>query len=105
MVFVQTRIAILDIFALAFSLFAIAAFMHGFRKPRPQLWFALAGLAFGLSMACKWGGLFARAICMVIVAVIRLLQSWGTQLSVGNACDWYRPGMWPDLRYTHFAAC
>ena len=31
-----------------FGLFAIAAFMHGFRKSRPHLWFALAGLAFGL---------------------------------------------------------
>ena len=45
MLFVQSRIAMLDIFALAFGLFAIAAFMHGFRKARPHLWFALAGLA------------------------------------------------------------
>ena len=48
MLFVQSRIAMLDIFALAFGLFAIAAFMHGFRQPRPHLWFALAGLGFGL---------------------------------------------------------
>jgi dolichyl-phosphate-mannose-protein mannosyltransferase len=53
MLFVQSRIAMLDIFALAFSLFAIAAFMHGFRKQRPHLWFAIAGLGFGLSIACK----------------------------------------------------
>ena len=32
MLFVQSRIAMLDIFALAFGLLAIAAFMHGFRK-------------------------------------------------------------------------
>ena len=32
MVFVQSRIAMLDIFALAFGLLAIAAFMHGFRQ-------------------------------------------------------------------------
>ena len=43
MVFVQSRIAMLDIFALAFGLFAVAAFMHGFRKARPHRWFALAG--------------------------------------------------------------
>src|SRR3954470_18419200 len=48
MLFVQSRIAMLDIFALTFSLFAIAAFMHGFRRQRPQLWFALAGFGFGL---------------------------------------------------------
>ena len=32
MLFVQSRIAMLDIFALTFSLFAIAAFIHGFRN-------------------------------------------------------------------------
>jgi dolichyl-phosphate-mannose--protein O-mannosyl transferase len=55
MLFVQSRIAMLDIFALTFSLFAIAAFMHGFRRERSHLWFALAGAGFGLSAACKWG--------------------------------------------------
>ena len=105
MVFVQSRIAMLDIFALAFGLFGVAAFMHGFRKPRPHLWFAAAGLAFGLSIACKWSGLFALATCIVLVAAIRLLQRWGTQFAEGNACDWYRPGLWPDFRYHHFAAC
>ena len=100
MVFVQSRIAMLDIFALAFGLFAIAAFMHGFRKPRPHLWFALAGLGFGLSTACKWSGLFPLAICIVIVAAIRLMQGWRTHFADGNADDWYRPDLWPDFRYT-----
>src|ERR1700682_6122548 len=67
MVFVQSRIAMLDIFALGFGLFAIAAFMHGFRKQRPHIWFGLAGLAFGLSIACKWSGLFALAVCLSLV--------------------------------------
>jgi dolichyl-phosphate-mannose-protein mannosyltransferase len=105
MLFVQARIAMLDIFALAFGLFAIAAFMQGFRKSRPHLWFALAGLGFGLSTACKWSGLFALATCIVITAVIRLMQSWRTQFADGNAFDWYRPDLWPDFRYYHFAAC
>jgi dolichyl-phosphate-mannose-protein mannosyltransferase len=105
MVFVQARIAMLDIFALAFGLFAIAAFMHGFRRTRPHLCFALAGLGFGLAAACKWSGLFALATCIVIIAVIRLMQSWRTQFADGNARDWYRPDLWPDFRYTHFAAC
>src|SRR3984893_14214796 len=78
---------------------------RGFRKPRPPPWFSAAGLAFGLSIACKWSGLFALATCIVLVAVIRLLQRWGTQFAEGNACDWYRPGLWPDFRYYHFAAC
>ncbi len=105
MVFVQSRIAMLDIFALAFSLFAIAAFMHGFRKPRPQFWFAVTGFACGLSTACKWSGLFVLATCIVIVAAIRLLQGWRTRFADGNAFDWYRPELWPDFRSYQFATC
>src|SRR3984957_2471387 len=44
MLFVQSRIAMLDIFELAFGLFGIAAFLYGFRQQRPHLWFALAGV-------------------------------------------------------------
>src|ERR1700738_3526567 len=84
MVFVQSRIAMLDIFELAFGLFAIAAFMHGFRKPRPHLWFALAGLACGLSIACKWSGLFVLATCIAAIAVIRLMQGWHTRFADAN---------------------
>jgi dolichyl-phosphate-mannose--protein O-mannosyl transferase len=105
MLFVQSRIAMLDIFALTFGLFGIAAFMHGFRQSRPHRWFAAAGLAFGLSIACKWSGLFGMATCIVIVAAIRLMQGWRTQFADGNADDWYRPTLWPDLRWTHLAAC
>ena len=43
MLFVQSRIAMLDIFALTFGLFATAAFLHGYRARRPHLWFALTG--------------------------------------------------------------
>jgi dolichyl-phosphate-mannose-protein mannosyltransferase len=105
MLFVQSRIAMLDIFSLSFSLFAIAAFIHGFRKPRPHLWFALTGVACGLSIACKWSGLFVLAVCIVIVAVIRLLQSWQTRFADDDANDWYRPDLWPGFRHYHFAAC
>jgi dolichyl-phosphate-mannose-protein mannosyltransferase len=105
MLFVQSRIAMLDIFALAFSLFAIAAFMHGFRKSRPHLWFSLAGLSFGLAAACKWSGSFALAVCVVIIAAIRLMQNWRTEFAAGSDSDWYRPDLWPDFRYYHFAAC
>src|SRR3984893_2971086 len=90
MLFVQSRIAMLDIFSLPFGLFGIAAFIHGFRKPRPHLCFALAGLAFGLSAGCKWSGLFPLATCIVIVAATRLMQGWRTSFADANAGDWYR---------------
>src|SRR5450432_2731327 len=56
MVFVQSRIAMLDIYALTFDLIGIAAFLHGFGRQRPHRAFGLAGLAFGLATACKWSG-------------------------------------------------
>jgi len=105
MLFVQSRIAMLDIFALTFSLFAIASFMHGFRQRRPLLWFALAGLSCGFAIACKWSGLFVLAVCIVIVAAIRLMQGWRTQFADGSADDWYRPDLWPDFKAWQFAAC
>jgi dolichyl-phosphate-mannose--protein O-mannosyl transferase len=102
---VQSRIAMLDIYALAFGLFGVAAFVHGYREPRPQRAFALAGLAFGLSAACKWSGLFPLAISIAIVAVIRLMQGWRTQFADATADDWYRPDLWPDFKWFHFMAC
>ncbi len=105
MLFVMARTAMLDIFAVAFELFAIAAFMHGFRQRRPHLWFATAGLAFGLSAACKWSGLFPLAVSIAIIAVVRLMQGWGTQFAGARESDWYRPDLWPDFRWYHFAAC
>jgi len=105
MLFVLARTAMLDIFALAFSLFGIAAFLFGYRERRPHLAFALCGLAFGLSAACKWSGLFPFATCIVIVAAIRLLQGWRTQFADGRQSDWYSPELWPDFRAHHFALC
>jgi len=105
MLFVQSRIAMLDIFALTFSLFAIAAFIHGFRERQPQRWFALMGLATGLSIACKWSGLFVLATAIAIVAAIRLMQSWRTQFADARPDDWYRPELWPGFKAWHFAGC
>ena len=105
MLFVMARTAMLDIFALAFELFAIAAFMHGFKQRRPHRWFALAGLAFGLSAACKWSGLFPLAVSIAIIAVVRLMQGWRTEFADARDSDWYSPDLWPDFRFYHFAAC
>jgi len=105
MLFVQSRIAMLDIFALAFGLFATATFMFGYRKPRPHLLFALSGAGFGLSIACKWSGLFPLAAGIAVVAVVRLLQGWRTHFADESADDWYRPGLWSGFRCWHFAAC
>jgi dolichyl-phosphate-mannose-protein mannosyltransferase len=105
MVFVQSRIAMLDIYALTFDLFGIAAFIAGYNRQRPAMAFGLAGLFFGLAGASKWSGFFPLGVVIAIVAAVRLLQGWRTQFAEPNAQDWYRPDRWPEFRYYHFALC
>jgi dolichyl-phosphate-mannose-protein mannosyltransferase len=105
MVFVQSRIAMLDIYALTFALFGIAAFIQGYNRQRPELWFGLSGLAFGLAGASKWSGFFPLGVAIAIVAAVRLLQGWRAQFAEPEAGDWYRPDRWPEFRARHFALC
>lgn len=105
MLYVQARIAMLDIFALGLGLLATAAFMHGFRRERPLALFAVAGGLFGCAAACKWSGLFPLGVCIVIIAVIRLMQDWRTLFADAKPDDWYRPELWPGLRLHHVALC
>ncbi len=72
--------------------------MYGFRRDRGRICGSRSpGCGFGLSIGCKWSGLFVLAVCIVIVAVIRLMQSWRTQFADGRPEDWYRPDLWPDF--------
>jgi dolichyl-phosphate-mannose-protein mannosyltransferase len=105
MLFVQARAAMLDSFALGFSLLAIAAFMHGFRRHRPQLLFAVAGVCFGLASACKWSGLFPWATALGIVGLVRLLQRWQTSFGEPSEDDWYSPELWPELSTAQIILC
>jgi len=105
MLYVQARAAMLDIFALAFSLFAIAAFLQGYRQERPLLLFALAGTGFGLATACKWSGVFPLLVAIGIVFLVRLLQRWQTSFADARDDDWYRPELWPDLKLTQIVLC
>lgn len=105
MVYVQSRIAMLDVFALGLGLLAVASFMHGFRKARPHAAFVLAGALFGLAAACKWSGLFPLGVCLVTLAAVRLLQGWQTRFADAGPDDWYRPDMWQEFRASHAALC
>ena len=105
MLFVQSRIAMLDIFALTFSLFAIAAFMHGFRKAaaaslvrarrgRLRLFDRLQ-----MERAVRARGLHRHRCGDPPVAKL------AHAIRRRPAEDWYRPDLWPDFKAWHFAAC
>ncbi|WP_407159138.1 phospholipid carrier-dependent glycosyltransferase [Bradyrhizobium sp. STM 3557] len=105
MLFVQARVAMLDVFATGFSLLAIAAFMHGFRRQRPQLLFAMAGICFGLAIACKWCGVFPWVTALGIAGIIRMLQHWQTSFADPEEDDWYSPELWPELSAMQVVLC
>ena len=105
MLFVQARAAMLDIFALGFGLLAIAAFMHGFRRDRPQILFAVSGISFGLATACKWSGLFPWTTALCIVGLVRMLQHWQTSFADAKEDDWYHPELWPELSLPQIILC
>jgi dolichyl-phosphate-mannose-protein mannosyltransferase len=99
MLFVQARIGMLDIFALAFVLWGLAAFMTSFRaRARTRALLYAAGLCFGLATACKWSGVFGWGMCIAVVAVVLTLQSWRTQFEDPRPTDWYRPDLWAGIR-------
>jgi dolichyl-phosphate-mannose-protein mannosyltransferase len=106
MLFVQARIAMLDIFALAFVLWGLAAFMASFRAQAPTraLLYA-AGLCFGLATACKWSGIFAWGMAIAIVAIVLVLQRWRTQFADTQPTDWYRPDLWSGIRVLDWLMC
>jgi dolichyl-phosphate-mannose--protein O-mannosyl transferase len=105
MLFVQARAAMLDIFALGFSLLAIAAFMQAVRRRRPQVLFGIAGVCFGLATACKWSALFPWATTLAIIGLIRMLQHWQTSFADATEDDWYSPELWPELTLSQIGVC
>jgi dolichyl-phosphate-mannose--protein O-mannosyl transferase len=106
MLLVQARVAMLDIFALAFVLWGLAAFMMSFRpKARTRALLYAAGLCFGLATACKWSGIFASGMCSAVVAVVLVLQRWRTQFEDARPTDWYRRDLWSCMRAGDWLMC
>lgn len=99
MLFVQARIAMLDIYALALLLWGLAAFMASFRSDAATRGLLVAaGLCLGLATACKWSGVFAWGMCIAVVAAVLVLQGWHTRFDNPEPTDWYRPELWADMR-------
>ena len=92
--FVQSRIAMLDIFLMCFCMLALAAYTagEGARSRAAALsWHTLAGLCLGLAGACKWSGFFLAAGLIGLKAFGALLRHWGARFEAPRAEDFYRP--------------
>jgi len=100
-VFVHARIAMLDIFMIAFMMIALTSFCALWRttpeKPNfggfsASTLLAITGTALGLGIATKLFVLVLWCLMLCLFAVLRLFQHWRVKFEDENADhDWYHP--------------
>jgi len=113
LLYVQSRIAMLDTYMFAFLIWAMVAFCTTWEKDlkvrtqRRRL--AATGVFLGLAIACKWFGVVPWFSMIFLVAWIKLFQVWKVQFndhhnkshntrSYKND-EWYLPLLWKDIRF------
>lgn len=108
MLYVQARIGMLDTFMGAFIVWAMAAFCAawtwgqgeargGFSDRQLRFLFRFCGVCLGLATACKWFGVIPWALCLALVAGVRVLQGWNVRFEDPRDLDWYQPGQWKTI--------
>jgi len=98
--YVQSRIAMLDIFMAAFLLWALAAFSATWlpsMRARTKSLLTATGVLLGLAGACKWVGVLAWLGIAGTVAAVKILQRLKTKFGKPADTDWYRPDLWQDV--------
>ena len=104
LLYVQARIGMLDTFMMAFIVWALAAFTASFNVERSlqstKRLLLFAGAMFGLGVGCKWFTVIPWWSCLLLVIVVRLLQSWQMQFAEAKVTDWYLPEQWRGVKWT-----
>ena len=99
--YVQSRIAMLDVFLMAFGAMALTFFTLALKErdsPRRALLFAnLCGFCLGLASACKLSGLFLWAGMAAILLLIGLLRLWRVRFEDPRPEDFYASADWPAI--------
>lgn len=99
-VYIQARVAMLDIFLIAFCTLALALFTVSFKEKRPGRSFAWAlamGVSLGLAGACKWSGFFLLFGIGAVYLAIAILRSWGASLRDPRDGDFYGDNSWTRM--------
>lgn len=93
-VFVQARIAMLDVFLIFFCVLALTAFTlaeQAVTRGGAWRWHLVCGFCLGLAGACKWSGWFLGFGLVGLKLVIALLRIWRARFEDARAHDFYRP--------------
>jgi dolichyl-phosphate-mannose--protein O-mannosyl transferase len=100
-VYVQARIAMLDIFLMAFCAFGLAFFTLSLKEKRSErrsFGFAVAaGASLGLAGACKLSGFFLLAGFIAARLLIGLLKLWRVRFEDARESDFFGPDAWAGL--------
>ena len=100
-VYVQARIAMLDIFLMAFCVLGLAFFTFSLKErvsERRSFVFALLmGVSFGLAGACKLSGLFPLFGVVAVRLLLGLLTLWRVQFEDPRQTDFFTPEAWTGL--------
>ena len=101
--YVQSRIAMLDIFMMAFATIALALFTFSLKERRsPRRAFVLAtlgGACLGLATASKLSGAFLWAGIVAIYALIGLMRLWRARFDEPSEHDFYASAEWPAMTF------
>ena len=96
--YVQSRVATLDVFVVAFTIWALALFTATWHATRVRRLFCTIGVILGLAIASKWTGLIPLMMIVGIVTIVKVLQNWQTVFENPNEIDWYRSDLWCNMR-------
>lgn len=108
LLYVQARIAMLDVFVAAFIILALAAFTATWLpqlRDRSKLLLIATGVFLGLAIACKWVGVISWLLIAGIVVSIKVLQGWKTHFDNPTETDWYRSDLWQGVGLWHWILC
>lgn len=104
--YVQSRIAMLDVFVAGFVFAAFAAFTATWREGANVRWLMLTTtICLGLAAACKWSALLAAGLWFAIVVIVAILRQWRARFDAPNINDWFRSDLWADMRARDWFAC
>ncbi len=100
--YVQSRIAMLEPFMVAFIVWALVFFSSCWKQElspssiRLRLW--LTGAMLGLSISCKWFGLIPWALCLGMAICFYLFRSWKVTFKESRETDWYQESYFQGIK-------
>jgi dolichyl-phosphate-mannose-protein mannosyltransferase len=97
LLYVQSRIAMLDIFMLAFIWLGLLTFLRAWKGQGPRhLYFS--GIAFGFALACKWFSIVPWLTVVGIASLFQLFKYWRLRFPTPRAHDWFNQKHFEGVR-------